>query len=149
MNAQAIEWSLARQVFSVHPGKPATHYEIVPLGILIGASVPVVHWLLFKHIELIRKAGEMITTPLVLMYLQDMTSGINSTVTSSIILGFSEYSKRREEQGGNKQNFTADERLLTQPADPPSPLDAQQCKSTCVSTNRASFASGATSSQEP
>ena len=92
MNSQAVEWSLSRQVFRVGQG---TNYELVPLGMLIGAVVPVIHWVLFKKVDFIRRAGEMITTPLVLMYLQDLTTGINSIVTSSIILGFSEWPRQR------------------------------------------------------
>lgn len=62
-------------------------YEIVPFGILIGALIPVIHWLCFLKIDWVRKAGEMITTPLFLYYLQDMSTGINSNVTMSVILG--------------------------------------------------------------
>lgn len=95
MNSQAVEWSLSRQVFRVGQG---TNYELVPLGMLIGAVVPVIHWVLFKKVDFIRRAGEMITTPLVLMYLQDLTTGINSIVTSSIILGFSESPPRQRRE---------------------------------------------------
>lgn len=82
LNSQAVEWSLANKVFALGGG-----YEIVPLGILIGALIPVIHWLLFRRFATIRKAGEMVTTPLFLLYLQELASGINSTVTSAVVLG--------------------------------------------------------------
>ncbi|CAO1616253.1 unnamed protein product [Parajaminaea phylloscopi] len=82
LNSQAVEWALASRVFA-----RGGSYEIVPLGILIGACVPVIHWALVKQFERIRRLGEMITTPLFLMYMQELAGGVNSPVTSAIILG--------------------------------------------------------------
>lgn len=83
MNTQGIIWSLTSRMFSPKVGMG---YEWVPCGIFIGAVVPVIHWLLTKKVEWIRKAGPMITTPIWLFYLQTLGGGINSSFLSSMIL---------------------------------------------------------------
>lgn len=82
LNSQAVEWALADKVFAVGTG-----YVIVPIGIFIGACIPVVHWLMANRFSIIRQAGDMITTPLFIAYLHELGNTLSSTVTSAIILG--------------------------------------------------------------
>lgn len=84
LNSQAVEWSLAGKVFRVGSG---LGYEIVPIGLLIGGCFPPMHWLLKRYSRAVREMGDMITTPLVLYYLQGLSGGITSAVTSTVILG--------------------------------------------------------------
>lgn len=91
MNSQAVEWSLASRVFKAGSG---LGYEIVPLGILVGGCVPLIHWVVKRYIKRVREVGDLITTPLMLYYLQELTSGINSPLTSCILLGICEFRGR-------------------------------------------------------
>jgi hypothetical protein len=84
LNAQAVEWALAKYVFAFGSG---LHYEIVPLGLLIGAAIPPLHWVAKRYIPYVRGLGDLITTPLFIYYLQGSSGGINSYVFSTIMLG--------------------------------------------------------------
>lgn len=74
INAQAVSWSLAKYIFKSGTG---LHYEIVPLGLLIGACIPVLHWVAKKHIAWVRDAGDLITFPISLYYLESLSSEWN------------------------------------------------------------------------
>lgn len=45
LNTQAVTWALAKDVYSFSKGG----YGIVPVGLLIGAAFPVIHWLAMKR----------------------------------------------------------------------------------------------------
>lgn len=87
LNSQAIQWSLAKYVFRSGTG---LHYEIIPLGILVGIGVVCLHWLAKRYIKWVRDRGDLITTPLALFYLRNLVGGINSPLTSCIMLGICE-----------------------------------------------------------
>lgn len=84
LNSQAVQWSLAKYVFRAGTG---LHYEIIPLGLLIGATIPCFHWVAKRYIRWVRDRGELITTPLALFYLRNLVGGINSPLTSCVLLG--------------------------------------------------------------
>ncbi|CAO1623190.1 unnamed protein product [Sympodiomycopsis kandeliae] len=83
LNAQAVEWSLAYKVFSINGG---LHYEWIPLGFLIGALLPCIHWVCKRYIKCVRDAGELIATPIFCYFLSNLGGGINSPFTSCMIL---------------------------------------------------------------
>ncbi|CAO1621252.1 unnamed protein product [Parajaminaea phylloscopi] len=83
LNTQSIVWSMTSRLFSAKSG---LHYEWIPLGLLIGAAIPVVHWLLTKCIRSVREAGPYIATPVWLYYLAQLSNGVNSAFLSSLLL---------------------------------------------------------------
>lgn len=59
LNVQAVEWSLAKRVFSVHSG---LNYEWIPLGLFIGGLVPLVHWILTHYVKLLHDMKDMVVS---------------------------------------------------------------------------------------
>lgn len=94
LNSQAVEWSLAYKVFSIHGG---LKYEWIPLGFLLGALLPCIHWVAKNHIKIIRDAGQNIATPIFCYYLSNLGGGVNSPFTSCMIVALGEERVRRVE----------------------------------------------------
>lgn len=80
INTNAVIWSFAGRIFS------HGDYVWIPLGLLIGACVPVIHWICTKYIRVIREAGDLIATPIFLYDMNTLLGGINSPFTSSMAL---------------------------------------------------------------
>lgn len=83
INTQSIVWSMTSRLFSIKNG---LHYEWIPLGVFIGAVIPVIHWVLTKTVRWVRDAGPLITTPIWIINLSTLAGGINSAFLSSLIV---------------------------------------------------------------
>ncbi|KAI3390955.1 hypothetical protein diail_8329 [Diaporthe ilicicola] len=92
LNSQAITWALAKDM-------------PVPLGLLIGAALPVLHWGVIKAFPRVR--GLPINTTIICSFAGQVYYGNTSWVWSSIAVGvFSQlYLRRRMPQIYNKYNY--------------------------------------------
>ncbi|KAJ5523608.1 OPT peptide transporter Mtd1 [Penicillium frequentans] len=100
MNSQAITWAMAKRIYSL-----SGDYWIVPMGIVIGLVLPVIHWSLNKAWPRLRNWP--INTPMIALYTGYNYYGNTSWVWSSIAVGvFSQfYLRRRLPQIYNKYNY--------------------------------------------
>lgn len=100
MNSEAITWSLAKQIYGVDGP-----YLIVPLGLIIGLTLPLMHWGVIKMIPGLRKLP--INTAIIAAYAGTHYYGITSWIWSSIAVGlFSQiWLRRRLPRVYNKYNF--------------------------------------------
>ncbi|KAJ5986607.1 OPT peptide transporter Mtd1 [Penicillium sp. IBT 35674x] len=100
MNSQAITWAMAKRIYSL-----SGDYWIVPMGIVIGLVLPVIHWSLNKVWPRLRNWP--INTPMIALYTGYNYYGNTSWVWSSIAVGvFSQfYLRRRLPQIYNKYNY--------------------------------------------
>ncbi|KAL5340174.1 OPT oligopeptide transporter protein-domain-containing protein [Aspergillus crustosus] len=100
MNSQAITWSLAKEVYGVHG-----RYLVVPLGLLIGLALPIIHWGFNRLFPRTKKWP--INTAIITSYAGQLYSGSTSWVWSSIAVGvFSQFWLRRRMPGiYNKYNY--------------------------------------------
>ncbi|OJJ42147.1 hypothetical protein ASPZODRAFT_77574 [Penicilliopsis zonata CBS 506.65] len=100
LNAQAITWALARQVYGF-----AGRYWIVPLSLVIGLALPVCHWALIK---LVPRVGDWhLNTAIITGYAGMVYYGNTSWVPSSIVVGvFSQlWLRRRLPRIYNQYNY--------------------------------------------
>lgn len=100
LNAQAITWALAKEIYGV-----AGQYLIVPLGLVIGLAIPVLHWILIKFIP---KVGEYpINTVIIIFMSGRYFYGNTAFIWSSIAVGvFSQvWLRRRHPNIYNKYNY--------------------------------------------
>ncbi|KAJ5805927.1 OPT peptide transporter Mtd1 [Penicillium pulvis] len=100
MNSQAITWAMAKRIYSL-----SGDYWIVPMGIVIGLVLPVIHWSLNRVWPRLRNWP--INTPMIALYTGYNYYGNTSWVWSSIAVGvFSQfYLRRRLPQIYNKYNY--------------------------------------------
>ncbi|KAJ4165869.1 hypothetical protein LMH87_007479 [Akanthomyces muscarius] len=100
LNAQAITWALATEMYGRHG-----RYFIVPLGLLIGAVFPVLHWALCRAYPRIRKWP--INTTFILQYMGTTYFGNTSWLWSSFAVGaFSQlWLRRRYPRIYNEYNY--------------------------------------------
>ncbi|KAJ5591581.1 uncharacterized protein N7459_001950 [Penicillium hispanicum] len=100
MNSQAITWALAKDMYSLKG-----RYGIVPLGLLIGAALPVFHWGLNRVCPRLRDWP--INTAIIALYTGTNFYGNTSWIWSSIAVGvFSQLWLRRRLPGVyNKYNY--------------------------------------------
>ncbi|KXT10608.1 hypothetical protein AC579_7524 [Pseudocercospora musae] len=101
LNAQAITWALARQMYGV-----AAQCPIVPLGLVIGLAIPVLHWILIKFIS---RIGEYpINTVIIIFmsgrYFYDNTAFIWSSIAIQVGV-FLQVWLRRHPNICNKYNY--------------------------------------------
>ncbi|KAL4067063.1 OPT oligopeptide transporter protein-domain-containing protein [Scleroderma yunnanense] len=83
LNSDAVMWSLAKEVYG-----PGGQYFIVPLSFLIGIVMTVIQWLIWRRWPRIGPIKvDSIILPIICMYSAWMSSGVNSTVTSCILVG--------------------------------------------------------------
>lgn len=83
LNTDAITWSLAKELYG-----PGGRYFIVPLSLLIGVVPTVIQWFVAKRWPTIGPVKvDSIILPIIYMCSAIMSSGTNSTITSSIIVG--------------------------------------------------------------
>lgn len=100
LNAQAVTWALAKEVYG-----PKGQYLIVPLGLVIGLALPVIHWGLIKLFPRLEKWP--INTAIIISYAGLKYYGNTSWLWSSIAVGvFSQVWLRRRLPGiYNKYNY--------------------------------------------
>ncbi|KAL2860960.1 OPT family oligopeptide transporter [Aspergillus lucknowensis] len=100
LNSQAITWSLAKDVYGVHG-----RYIIVPLGLVIGLALPVLHWGLIKVFPRIKKWP--LNTVIITSYAGQIYFGNTSWIGSSIVVGiFSQvWLRRRLPRIYNEYNY--------------------------------------------
>lgn len=83
LNTDAITWSLAKELYG-----PGGRYFIVPLSLLIGVVPTVIQWFVAKRWPTIGPVKvDSIILPIIYACSAVMSSGTNSTITSSIIVG--------------------------------------------------------------
>lgn len=80
LNSQAITWALARDVYGVNG-----RYLIVPLGLVIGLALPVVHWGLNRVFP--RMRSWPLNTAIIASYAGQTYYGITSWIWSSVAVG--------------------------------------------------------------
>ena len=80
-NTLAIAWSIADKMFSV-----GARYEWVTLSFLLGFAVPVPLWLAHRYTGW--RAFSYINLSIILWYMGNLFVGINSSLTSFFIIGF-------------------------------------------------------------
>ncbi|KAL9624316.1 MAG: hypothetical protein Q9160_001563 [Pyrenula sp. 1 TL-2023] len=100
LNSQAVTWALAKDVYGVKG-----HYLIVPLGLLIGLVLPVIHWSFIKMFPRVRNWP--LNTAIVASYAGMYYTGNTSWIWSSIAVGvFSQvWLRRRLPRIYNEYNY--------------------------------------------
>lgn len=100
MNSAAMTWALARDIYSF-----AGQYWIVPMGLLIGLGLPVLHWLALKAWPSLGRVP--IVAPLIALYMgmysYGNTSWIQSTVAVALVSQL--WLRRYRAQWYNEWNF--------------------------------------------
>lgn len=98
MNTQAITWALAKQFYG-------TRYKLVPLGLVAGLALPIIHWIITKIVP--RTKQWPINTVFIAAYAGYNYYGNTSWVWSSIAVGvFSQFwLRRRMPKLYNKYNY--------------------------------------------
>ncbi|KAH9042869.1 oligopeptide transporter [Lactarius hengduanensis] len=96
LNSDAITWSLAKELYG-----PSGPYFIIPMGIFIGFAVTVIHWLIGKRWPYIGPVRvDQVIVPLIIQYSAWLFVGVNSVVSSIIIVGLvSQFWLRRYHPG--------------------------------------------------
>ncbi|KAI0923949.1 hypothetical protein AcV5_009341 [Taiwanofungus camphoratus] len=83
LNSAAITWSLAKQLYGPHGP-----YIWIPLSLVFGMIPTFIQWLIAKRWPRIGPVRvDSIILPIIYQYSSWMTSGTNSPITSSIIVG--------------------------------------------------------------
>ncbi|KAF8882526.1 oligopeptide transporter [Gymnopilus junonius] len=83
LNSAAVTWSLAKQLYGFNGP-----YWIVPMSLLIGMVPTAIQWLIHKRWPKIGPVTvSTIILPIIYQYSQWMSVGVNSTITSSIVVG--------------------------------------------------------------
>jgi len=92
LNSQAVTWSLAYKMFSLH-----SQYFWVPMGLLLGFIPTMIQYFIWKRWPKIGPVKvDSIILPVIYQYSAWMTSGINSIILTTIIVGVaSQYWLRR------------------------------------------------------
>ncbi|RDI88757.1 hypothetical protein Vi05172_g1429 [Venturia inaequalis] len=100
LNTQAVTWALAKEVYGAH-----SRYFIVPMGLLIGLTLPALHWSLIKLFPALKKLP--VNTAIIASYAGTNYVGNTSWVWSSILVGvFSQlYLRRRLPKIYNDYNY--------------------------------------------
>ncbi|TID25005.1 OPT peptide transporter Mtd1 [Venturia nashicola] len=100
VNSQAVTWALAKEVYGAH-----SRYFIVPMGLLIGMTFPVIHWGLIRTFPSLKKIP--INTAIIASCAGTNYIGTTSWVWSSILVGvFSQlYLRRRLPRIYNEYNY--------------------------------------------
>jgi len=83
LNSAAVTWSLAKQLYGFNGP-----YWIIPLSLIIGMVPTFLQWLIWKRWPRIGPVQvDTVMLPIIYMYSAWMAVGVNSTITSSIIVG--------------------------------------------------------------
>lgn len=100
LNSAATTWALAKQMYGL-----SGRYWIVPMGLLIGLFLPVLHWGLNRTFPRLRDLP--INTAIICLYMGTNYFGTTSWVCSTIVVGvFSQFwLRRRMPRIYNKYNY--------------------------------------------
>lgn len=83
LNSDAVTWSLAKELYG-----SAGDYFIVPLSLLIGMAATIIHWLISRRWPRIGPVKvDSVILPIIFVFSAWLSSGVNSTVTCSILVG--------------------------------------------------------------
>ncbi|PFH49334.1 hypothetical protein AMATHDRAFT_76236 [Amanita thiersii Skay4041] len=83
LNSAAVTWSLAKELYGTNGP-----YFIIPMSLLIGMGPTFIQWLIWKRWPTIGPIKvDSIVLPVIYTYSAWLSVGVNSTVTSSIIVG--------------------------------------------------------------
>ncbi|RDB27799.1 Oligopeptide transporter 6 [Hypsizygus marmoreus] len=83
LNSAAVTWSLAKQLYSADGP-----YFVIPLSLIIGMVPTTIQWLIWKRWPKIGPVKvDTVMLPIIYMYSAWMSAGVNSIITSSIIVG--------------------------------------------------------------
>ncbi|KAF8888579.1 oligopeptide transporter [Infundibulicybe gibba] len=83
LNSAAVTWSLAKELYGMNGP-----YFVIPLSLIIGMVPTFLQWLIWKRWPIIGPVKvDTIMLPIIYMYSAWMSVGVNSTITSSIIVG--------------------------------------------------------------
>jgi OPT family oligopeptide transporter len=80
LNSQAITWALAKEIYGTKG-----HYLVVPLGLVFGLAIPVVHWGINRIFPAFKKLP--INTAIIASYAGQYVYGTTSWMWSSIAVG--------------------------------------------------------------
>ncbi|TFK71693.1 oligopeptide transporter [Pluteus cervinus] len=100
LNSAAVTWSLAKYLYGFNGA-----YWIIPIGLVLGAIPTFIQWLIWKRWPKIGPLKvDSINLPVIYLYSSWMAFGMNSYVTSSIIVGLvSQLWLRRRHPGWYKK----------------------------------------------
>ncbi|KAF9010131.1 oligopeptide transporter [Cyathus striatus] len=83
LNSAAVTWSLAKQLYGF-----SGPYWIVPMSLLIGTVPTFIQWLIWKRWPTIGSLHvDKLMLPIIYQYSSWLSAGVNSTITSSILVG--------------------------------------------------------------
>ncbi|KIM70810.1 hypothetical protein SCLCIDRAFT_101073 [Scleroderma citrinum Foug A] len=86
LNSNAVTWSLAKELYG-----PTGEYFIIPLSLLIGIAATVIHWLILRRDPRWPRIGpvkvDSVVLPIIFMFSAWLSTGVNSIVTSCILVG--------------------------------------------------------------
>ncbi|KAF9460047.1 oligopeptide transporter [Collybia nuda] len=83
LNSAAVTWSLAKQLYGIDGP-----YVAIPMSLLFGMIPTFIQWLISRRWPRIGPVKvDTIILPIIYMYSAWMSAGVNSTITSSIIVG--------------------------------------------------------------
>lgn len=84
LNVNAVTWSMAKYMYG-----PGTPYFVIPMAVLIGLGVVSVYWAFTRFVPRIGKfQTKDLVLPTVFLYASMLTAGANSTIMSTILVGF-------------------------------------------------------------
>ncbi|KAH9482632.1 Oligopeptide transporter 2 [Psilocybe cubensis] len=83
LNSAAVTWSLAKELYGFNGP-----YWIIPMSLVIGMVPTAIQWLINKRWPKIGPINvQSIMLPIIIQYSAFLSAGVNSTITSSIIVG--------------------------------------------------------------
>jgi OPT family oligopeptide transporter len=83
LNSAAVTWSLAKQLYGFNGP-----YWIIPMSLLIGTVPTFIQWLIWKRWPTIGSLHvDKLMLPIIYQYSSFLSAGVNSTITSSILVG--------------------------------------------------------------
>ncbi|KAH8093252.1 oligopeptide transporter [Cristinia sonorae] len=83
LNSAAVTWSLAKELYS-----PSGPYFMIPMSLFVGMGPTFIQYFIWKKWPVVGGIKiDTIMLPIIYMYSAWLSVGVNSTITSSIILG--------------------------------------------------------------
>ncbi|KAJ1023605.1 hypothetical protein NDA16_003222 [Ustilago loliicola] len=83
LNVSGVAWSMAKYMYG-----PGTPYFIIPMAVLLGIGLVVVHWVFTRFVPRIGKVKTTdLVLPTVLLYSAWMTAGQNCVILTTILVG--------------------------------------------------------------
>ncbi|KAI0316557.1 oligopeptide transporter [Amylostereum chailletii] len=83
LNSNAVTWALAKDLYGSNG-----EYFIIPMALFIGAGAVFIHWLVYKRWPKIGSFRiDSVVLPIIFTYSAILGSGVNSSITSSILVG--------------------------------------------------------------